>query len=135
MTGFRFPRPISPFTPTSTRRSRFHWRPGALVVAALLAALVASPALSALRLGTKNAETLTGTARNDHLTGAEGDDLLRGLAGNDTYFFADNWGTDELVEKPGEGTDTLNFRGARASALDIHLVREWDPAFSSMYAD
>jgi len=96
---------------------------------------VASPALSALRLGTKNAETLTGTARNDHLTGAEGNDLLQGLAGNDTYFFADNWGTDELVEKPGEGTDTLNFRGVRTGGIVVHLVPEWDPFFVSMDAD
>src|SRR5829696_1499007 len=97
--------------------------------------LVASPALTALRVGTRNAETLTGTSGNDHLTGAEGNDLLQGLAGNDTYFFADNWGIDELVEKPGEGTDTLNFRGVRTGSVDIHLVREWDPTFLTMYVD
>ena len=135
MTVFRFPRSITPVAHSASARRRFRWHPGALVVAALLALLVASPAFSALRIGTKNAETLTGTKGNDHLTGAEGNDLLKGLAGNDTYFFADDWGVDELVEKPGEGTDTLNFRGVRTSALDIHLVREWDPTFSTMFAD
>jgi hypothetical protein len=135
MTVSRFPRPFTPLTHSSMGRSCVRWRPGALLVAALVAALVATPTFSALRVGTKNAETLTGTKGNDQLTGAEGNDLLKGLAGNDTYFFADGWGSDELVEKPGEGTDTLNFRGVHTSAIDVHLVREWDPAFSTMYAD
>ena len=134
MTVSRFPRPITPLVHPSPGRSRFRWRPGALVVAALVALLVASPALAALRVGTKNAETLTGTTGKDHLTGAEGNDLLKGLAGNDTYFFADNWGVDELVEKPDEGTDTLNFRGVRTSPIEVRLVREWDPTFTTMYA-
>jgi hypothetical protein len=135
MTVFRFPRPVTLFAHASAGRSSVPWRPGALVVAALVALLVASPTLSALRVGTKNAETLTGTTGNDHLTGAEGNDLLKGLAGNDTYFFADNWGNDELVEKPGEGTDTLNFRGVRTGPMTVYLVREWDPSFFTMYAE
>ena len=105
-------------------RSRFGWRPGALLVATMVTLLVASPALTALRVGTRNAETLTGTSGNDHLTGAEGNDLLKGLAGNDTYFFADNWGSDTLVEKPGEGTDTLNFRGVK-NGVSVYNIREW----------
>jgi hypothetical protein len=135
MTVFHFPWPITPFAHSSAGRSRVCWRPGTLVVTVLLALLVASSTLSALRVGTKNAETLTGTTGKDHLTGAEGNDLLKGLAGNDTYFFADNWGNDELVEKPGEGTDSLNFRGVRTGGIVVHLVREWDPTFFGMDAE
>ena len=124
MTVFRFPRPITLCAHSPTARSHLRGRRSALVVAALLALLVVSPALSALRIGTKNAETLTGTSGNDHLTGAEGNDLLKGLAGNDTYFFADNWGSDELVEKAGEGIDTLNFRGVK-NGVSVLNIREW----------
>jgi hypothetical protein len=129
MTCFR--RPITPFTHSLPSRSSVRWHPGGLVVAALLTLLVVSPAFSALRVGTKSSETLTGTKGNDHLTGAEGDDLLKGLAGNDTYFFADDWGADELVEKPGEGTDALNFHGVRTQGILVFLVREWDPSFAA----
>ena len=135
MTMFRSPRPITLFGHSSTGQSRSYSRPGALMIAASLALLVASPTLSALRVGTKNSETLTGTRGNDHLTGAEGNDLLKGLAGNDTYFFADNWGNDELVEKPGDGTGTVNFRGVRTGGIVVHLVREWDPSFFGMDAE
>ena len=104
-------------------------------LALLIVLLVPGPALSALRVGTQNSETLTGTTGNDLLTGAEGNDRLKGLAGNDTYFFADGWGTDTLVEKPGEGADTLNFRGVRSGPVNVTLVREWDPAPEPMSAE
>ncbi len=87
--------------------------------------LVVGPALSALRIGTNGSETLTGTKGNDHITGAGGDDMLKGLAGNDTYFFASGWGADTLIEKPGQGTDTLNFRGVTGNGLFVGVVREW----------
>jgi Ca2+-binding RTX toxin-like protein len=91
--------------------------------ALLIALLLPSPTLAVLLIGTKNGDTLTGTTGNDHITGAEGDDTLRGKAGNDTYFFADTWGSDTFIEKPGEGTDTLNFRGVRSGPITVYLVR------------
>src|SRR5215213_2376709 len=94
------------FAPSLSRRQRFPWRRGVLLaptLALLAAMLVTGPALSALRVGTKNGETLLGTSGNDHITGAEGDDTLKGLVGNDTYFFADGWGDDKLFDKPGQG--------------------------------
>jgi hypothetical protein len=121
----RFPRPITPFAHSLMERSRLRWRPGALVVALLVGLLVTSPALSALRLGTSGPDKLLGTKGTDHLTGDEGNDILVGKAGNDTYFFADGWGTDFLVEKPGEGTDTLNFRGVHTGGISVLLLREW----------
>jgi len=132
MTSSRFHRRITMLAHRSARPKRLPWRPGALVAALLVGLLVASPALSALRLGTKNAETLTGTSGNDHITGAEGNDTLVGKAGNDTYFFADNWGADTLIEKPGEGIDTLNFRGVKNSLVIVNNIPEWHvkmPAF------
>ncbi|MEQ1955539.1 calcium-binding protein [Mesorhizobium sp. CN2-181] len=56
-------------------------------------------------IGNALANTLTGTAGNNLLDGLGDADRMAGLAGNDTYF-VDNAG-DVVVEKPGEGTDTV----------------------------
>jgi Ca2+-binding RTX toxin-like protein len=92
---------------------------------ALLLALLTGPALAALRIGTNGNETLVGTTGNDQITGKGGDDILKGKAGNDTYFFADNWGTDTLVETATGGTDTVNFRGVTSGRVNVYLVPEW----------
>jgi hypothetical protein len=92
---------------------------------ALLLALLTGPALAALRIGTNGNETLVGTTGNDQITGKGGDDILKGKAGNDTYFFADNWGTDTLVETATGGTDTVNFRGVTSGRVQVYLVPEW----------
>jgi hypothetical protein len=125
MISSRLHRRITMLTHRLARPNRLLWRPEAILIALLVGLLVASPALSALRVGTKNAETLTGTSGNDHITGAEGNDTLIGKAGNDTYFFADNWGADTLIEKPGEGIDTLNFRGVKNGPVGVYNIREW----------
>ena len=98
-----------------------------VLLAFAVALPAAGPSLSALRTGTNAAETLVGTDGNDQLNGMGGGDLLKGRAGNDTYFFGNNFsspGIDRVIEKPGEGTDTLNFRGVTVM-LDIYLPREW----------
>jgi hypothetical protein len=125
MTSSRFHRRITMLAHRSARPKRLSWRPGAILVALLIGLLVASPALSALRLGTSGPDTLLGTKGNDHLTGDEGNDILIGKAGNDTYFFADGWGTDFLVEKPGEGSDTLNFHGVASGRVTVSAIRDW----------
>ena len=88
----------------------------------------ADPSFSALRTGTHNAETLIGTDGNDQLNGMGNADTLKGKAGNDTYYFGNGFSTpgiDKLIEKPGQGTDTLNFRGVTRANLQVMLVREW----------
>jgi len=90
----------------------------------ILALLLAGPALSAVRMGTDGNDTLVGTAANDQLTGKGGNDSLKGKTGNDRYIFADNWGTDTLVEKPGEGSDTVDFHAVAGGPVSISLVPE-----------
>ena len=70
----------------------------ASALALLTALLLAGPALSKVLVGTDEPETLIGTKRNDQITGKGGQDILKGKAGNDTYFFADDWGQDFLIE-------------------------------------
>jgi hypothetical protein len=102
-------------------------------LALTVALLLAGPALSAVRVGTNGNDTLVGTTKNDKITGKGGNDVLQGKAGNDTYVFADNWGTDTLVEKPGEGIDTVDFHAVTTGPVSVGLVPEWvdvDPLFN-----
>jgi beta-glucanase (GH16 family) len=55
--------------------------------------------------GTSGADTLTGTPLDDTLNGGGGIDYLSGGAGNDTYLIGSD--ADKVIEKPGEGTDTV----------------------------
>jgi hypothetical protein len=107
--------------------------PLAASLALLAALLLAGPTLSALRLGTPGNDTLVGTTDNDQINGQEGSDILKGKAGNDTYVFDDNFslnsdlsvGHDTLVEKPGEGTDTVNLHAVTTGPAAILMVPEW----------
>jgi len=97
--------------------------PALALTAALLFAF-AGPALSKVLVGTDGPDQLIGTKRNDQITGKGGQDMLKGRAGNDTYFFADDWGQDYLIEGRRGGTDTLDF-SAVTGAVGVRIVRQF----------
>ena len=55
--------------------------------------------------------TITGDDGDNTLYGGPSNDRLVGGKGNDTYVLYDGWGTDEIVELPGEGDDTVDLSG------------------------
>ncbi|MGF7149557.1 Ca2+-binding RTX toxin-like protein [Sphingomonas zeicaulis] len=55
-------------------------------------------------IGGAGADTIEGGVGNDRLDGGAGADILRGGIGDDTYIFD---GLDTIVERAGEGNDTL----------------------------
>jgi Ca2+-binding RTX toxin-like protein len=73
--------------------------------------------------GTGN-DTLYGDAGNDTLYGGAGNDWLQGAVGNDTYVFNTDaaQGRDTLVERSGEGTDTLDFSAGKTVGIHLDLA-------------
>jgi hypothetical protein len=103
--------------------SRLSLRAPALALFAVL--LIAGPAFAKVVNGTNGDDMLIGTKRKDQITGGGGQDLLKGKGGNDTYFFADNWGNDTLVETAKGGIDTLDFQGVSSDKVTVNLTPEW----------
>jgi Ca2+-binding RTX toxin-like protein len=96
------------------------------------AALVFSStvALAAISIGTDNSETVAGTDGNDQINGKGGDDRLLGRAGNDTYYFADGFGVDTLVDTAG--TDAMSF-STLSTGVNAYLIPEWGDAWNAVY--
>ena len=89
-----------------------------LVIMAGAVLLVCSAlASAAVRTGNEGDNTLMGTRYKDSITG-KGDDRTVGKGGNDTYFYADDWGHDTVVDSGG--TDTLDF-SAVTGGVSVHL--------------
>lgn len=65
--------------------------------------------------------TIYGTAGNNMLDGAGGSDTLIGAAGDDTYF-VDN-AADQIVERFGEGTDTIVSTISLNMASNVEVLR------------
>ena len=61
--------------------------------------------------GGTGTNTITGDSGSNTLYGGPSNDRLVGGTGDDTYILFDGWGTDEIVELPGEGTDTIDLSG------------------------
>ncbi|QQP91504.1 right-handed parallel beta-helix repeat-containing protein [Skermanella sp. TT6] len=57
--------------------------------------------------GTAKNDTLTGTDRNEQMDGGSGHDVMAGGKGDDTYVAGSIY--DKVVEKPGEGIDTVKL--------------------------
>ncbi|MBU6309012.1 MAG: hypothetical protein KJS77_04640, partial [Planctomycetes bacterium] len=85
--------------------------------------------------GGNDDDTITGSFGNDTLKGGWGSDTLAGGYGNDTYSFFDLFGTDTIIENPGEGTDTMDF-SAVLTALTVSLgsVTVTAPGASAIHA-
>ncbi|WP_413431152.1 beta-propeller fold lactonase family protein [Crateriforma spongiae] len=71
--------------------------------------------------GDEDDDVLRGGSGDDTLIGGPGSDTASGGLGDDTFVFAAAWGLgDEVVERSGEGTDTLDF-AAVTDDLTFHL--------------
>jgi Ca2+-binding RTX toxin-like protein len=77
-----------------------------------------APGLFENIIGTAFADVLRGSAEDNRIEGGDEDDDFYGLAGDDeliggpaddTYFFADGFGIDEVVELAAGGNDFLDF--------------------------
>ncbi|UEM24074.1 right-handed parallel beta-helix repeat-containing protein [Skermanella mucosa] len=66
--------------------------------------------------GTSKADTLTGTDKNEQLDGGSGHDVMKGGKGDDTYVAGSIY--DKVVEKPGEGVDTVKVWDVSFTAPD-----------------
>ncbi|WP_165245007.1 hypothetical protein [Paludisphaera soli] len=73
--------------------------------------------------GNSLSNTLYGNGGNDVLEGMGGSDTLDGGLGDDTYLFVGtaNLGTDTIVERTNQGTDTLDFTSFGA-AVNVDLA-------------
>ncbi len=90
-------------------------------------------------IGSNYADNLTVSSPGDILLGGAGDDTLTstgggaqlaGGTGNDTYYSSNS--TDQIIENPGEGTDTVVPRGnytlgANLENLTLYEYLPWDP--------
>ena len=64
-------------------------------------------------VGSNLNNTIEGDNGDNVLIGGAGNNTLVGRGGNDRYVFSgNNWGTNTVVEQPGEGNDTIDLSGA-----------------------
>jgi Ca2+-binding RTX toxin-like protein len=68
-------------------------------------------ALNNVMVGNSQDNKLVGGAGNDRLEGRGGDDILIGGAGDDTFVYDATSGFTTVIERAGEGTDTIRVRG------------------------
>lgn len=78
--------------------------------------------------GTSRDDQYIGTQFNDTLNGGAGADTLTGSAGNDT-FYVDN-ARDQVVERSGQGTDTVIASGSYSLDLsaEVEVLKLGDPS-------
>lgn len=82
--------------------------------------------------GYDSIENVIGTNGDDSITLNHLGNRIEGGDGDDTYYFAGDtdFGFVELVEKSGEGTDTLDF-----DDVNVHNVLNFSWAYSGVYID
>ena len=70
-----------------------------------------------------------GTAQNDQVGGAGKGEILAGGAGDDFYWLND--GTEQVVEQPGQGTDTVELWGSYTLPANVeNLIVFGDTSFA-----
>lgn len=73
--------------------------------------------------GGEGNDSLTGNDLDNTLRGGPGDDTLAGGLGDETYAFDTDqlWGSETIIENPGEGNDTLDFSATTTMAVTVNL--------------
>ena len=70
--------------------------------------------------GNPGADTIYGLGADDVIYGGSGDDLLYGGTGNDRYMYVPGFGSDQVFETSGQGTDVFDFsENLTGLAIDI----------------
>lgn len=103
-----------------------------LTVMGLTLALSSAVALAAVKIGTEGDDRISGTDANDQITGKGGNDRTNGRAGNDTYYYADGFGVDSVIDNAG--TDTLSF-AKLTTGVNVYLIPEWGDGYNAVYDD
>lgn len=103
-----------------------------LTVMGLTLALSSAVALAAVKIGTEGDDRISGTDANDQITGKGGNDRTNGRAGNDTYYYADGFGVDSVIDSAG--TDTLSF-AKLTEGVNVYLIPEWGEDYNAVYDD
>lgn len=85
----------------------------------LLALQDAAATITARLSGNANAQTIVGNAGQNTIRGYGGRDTLIGLQGDDVYDVQD--GGEQIIERAGEGSDTVNFYGDERTAATFAL--------------
>ena len=67
--------------------------------------------------GGEGLDQIFGGRGHDVINGGEDKDFLYGGPGNDSYNFGANWGVDTVVERKGEGDDTLSVDSANLTYI------------------
>jgi Ca2+-binding RTX toxin-like protein len=101
-----------------------------LTMMGLTLVLSSAVALAAVKIGTEGADRLSGTDGNDQITGKGGNDRTNGRAGNDTYYYANGFGVDSVIDSAG--TDTLSFSKLTAG-VNVYLIPEWGEDYNAVY--
>ncbi|HEX2827759.1 MAG TPA: FG-GAP-like repeat-containing protein [Burkholderiales bacterium] len=84
-------------------------------------------------IGTSAADHLIGNAAGNRLDGNGGADILEGLGGDDTYIVQS--GTPEIIERAGEGTDTVLSKIDYTLGANVeNLTLEAPASFGGVYA-
>ncbi|PZP54677.1 MAG: hypothetical protein DI586_09155, partial [Micavibrio aeruginosavorus] len=70
--------------------------------------------------GYEGSDSLNGNRGNDILIGGSGGDSLNGGVGDDIYIFDLNFGSDNITEYAGQGSDTIRLENMQTSDIRLY---------------